>query len=225
MKNKVIMIILFVSLILILFLAIFGLEIGSFEIPSISRLMDKNKDVNSKLDKVTELTSINYPEGITNLEGTIDSLNVEKEKYEQISGFDLDNDSKMFETEKYDIGYLWTTLGQYATKNKIKLSIDVKKAIGEDLYDLYFTVQGEYVNVSSFITKIENDSNLLFRIYNFKLVPGSSDVDLKATFTVKDVNIDNATLIQQSSALTTEENIQEAENSNTVNKDAENIIQ
>lgn len=226
MKNKFIIIILGVSITLILFLAIFGLKIGTFEIPSISKVINKNNDVNSKIDKVTELTSINYPQEINNLESTVDSLNIQKEKYEQISGFDPENNSKIYETEKYDIGYLWTTLGHYANKNKIKIAIDVKKGNGTDLYDLYFTIQGEYVNISSFITKIENDSDLLFRIYNFKLVPGSSDVELKATFVVKDVNIDNETLIKQSnSELNDKENTESNESSNTINNNSDNNIQ
>ena len=37
--------------------------------------------------------------------------------------------TKIYETEKYDIGYLWTTLGHYANKNKIKFLIDDKKVI------------------------------------------------------------------------------------------------
>ena len=225
MKNKIIMITLFVSIVLVLFLVIFGFKIGNFEIPSISKMIDKNNTINSKINEVTELTSIAYPERIGELEITIDSLNVQKEKYEQLSGFNLEDDIEFYETEKYDIGYLWTTLGQYATKNKIKLTIDVKQATGTDLYDLYFTVEGEYVNISTFITKIENDSDLLFRIYNFKLVPGSSEVDLKATFTVKDVNIDSATLIQQSNSLTSEEDVSVNENSNTTTNNLENTIE
>lgn len=205
MKNKVIIIILFISIILIVFLTIFGIKIGNIEIPSVSKLINKNNEVNSKIDKATELTSIDYPREITNLENTVNLLKVEKEKYEQISGLELENNSKMYETEKYDIGYLWTTLGHYANKNKIKIAIDVKKSIGTNLYDLYFTIQGEYVNISSFIIAIENDSDLLFRIYNFKLVPGTSDVYLKATFVVKDVNIDNATLIEQAGNITSDD--------------------
>lgn len=220
MKDKVIMIILFISIILVLFLALFGFEIGNFEIPSISKMIDKNTSVNTKIDKAAELTSINYPQEISNLETTVDSLNIEKEKYEQISALDSEDNSKIYETEKYDISYLWTTLGRYANKNKIKLAIDVKKSVGTDLYDLYFTVQGEYVNISSFITKIENDSDLLFRIYNFKLVPGSSNVELKATFTVKDINIDNKTLIKQTNTATNAEKSEGInENSNTADND------
>lgn len=224
MKNKVIMIILFISIVLVLFLAIFGIKIGGFEIPSISKMIDKNNEVNVKIDKATELTSVSYPQKVSQLEATVDSLNVQKEKYEQISGFDSDDNSKIYETEKYDITYLWTTLGRYANKNKIKLAIDVKKGTGTDLYDLYFTVQGEYVNISSFITKIENDSNLSFRIYNFKLVPGSSDVDLKATFTVKDVNIDNETLIRQSSNSNENADTNTETNTNTTTNENSNTV-
>lgn len=227
MKNKVIIIILFVSIILVLFLAIFGLKIGHFEIPSISKIINKNNDVNSKIDKATELTSINYPQEITNLENTVNSLKVQKEKYEQISGFDSENNSKIYETEKYDIGYLWTTLGHYANKNKIKIAIDVKKGTGTNLYDLYFTIQGEYVNISSFITTIENDSELLFRIYNFKLVPGAGDVQLKATFVVKDVNIDNETLIEKASTTTSDDNksVETNTNSNSISNNSDSNIQ
>ena len=218
MKNKIIMIILFVSIILVLFLAIFGIKI-----------INKNKNINSNIDTVTQLTSISYPERVSDLETTIDSLNVEKEKYEQISGLTADDKTKVYETEKYDIGYLWTTLGHYATKNKINLSIDVKQSTGTDLYDLYFTVQGEYVNISSFITKIENDSDLKFRIYNFKLVPGSSDVELNSTFVVKDININDKTLIKSSELTQTEDTqtgeAQASENSNTINNITENTVQ
>lgn len=189
MKNKLIFIVLLISIVLVICLAAFGFRIGKFEIPSISKMIAKNNDINTNIETVTRLTSSDYPNSVTKLETTIDSLKIQKEKYEQISGFSED-DKQVYETEKYDIGYLWTTLGEYATKNNVNLAMDVKRSTGADLYNLYFTVQGEYVDISDFITKIENDSNLSFRIYNFNLVPGSSNVKLKATFTVKDVNID-----------------------------------
>ena len=79
--------------------------------------------------------------------------------------------------------------------------MDVKKGTGTDLYNLDFSIQGKYAHITTFITNIENDSKLSFRIYNFKLVPGSDDINLKATFTVKDVNIDDSSLIKSSSSL------------------------
>ena len=53
------------------------------------------------------------------------------------------------------------------------------------------SVSGEYVNIIQFITDIENDSDLYFRIYNFKMT-GSTTVT--ATFTVKNINIDVSTI-------------------------------
>lgn len=214
MKNKLIFIVLLISIVLVICLAAFGFRIGKFEIPSISKMIAKNNDINTNIETVTRLTSSDYPNSVTKLETTIDSLKIQKEKYEQISGFSED-DKQVYETEKYDIGYLWTTLGEYATKNNVNLAMDVKRSTGADLYNLYFTVQGEYVDISDFITKIENDSNLSFRIYNFNLVPGSSNVKLKATFTVKDVNIDGGSLIKNTNSVASSLNTSKSTTSDT----------
>lgn len=218
MKNKLIFIILLISFVLVICLAVFGFKVGNFEIPSISKMIAKNENINTNIETVTRLTSSDYPNAVTKLETTIDTLKIQKEKYEQISGFEAD-DKQLLETEKYDIGYLWTTLGEYATKNNVNLAMDVKRSTGTDLYNLYFTVQGEYVEISDFITKIENDSNLSFRIYNFKLVPGSSNVKLKATFTVKDVNIDGGSLIKNTSSVASNLNTSKQANTTTNSTD------
>lgn len=214
MKNKIIILTLIISFILIICLSLFGFKIGKIEICSISDIIEKNNNVKAKIEKVTTLASSTYPATVSKLEGTIDEFNIQKQKYEEISELNSDNDG-VYETEKYDIGYLWTTLGKYATKNNIGLALNVKKAAGTDLYDLDFTIQGEYVDISTFITKIENDSNLLFRIYNFKLIPGKSTIDLKATFTVKDVNINGDTLTNSSKANSIT-NIEEKNKTNTI---------
>ena len=200
MKNKLVFISLILSIVLIICLAIFGVKIGKLEIPSISKLIDKNKQINSNIEQVAKLTSSDYPQQISNLESTINNLNVQKQKYEQLSGFSSE-DEATYQTEKFDISYLWTTIGEYATKQGITLAMDVKKGTGTDLYNLDFSIQGTYAHITTFITTIENDSKLSFRIYNFKLVPGSDNINLKATFTVKDINIDDSSLIKSSSSL------------------------
>lgn len=204
MRNKIIILSLIISLIIIASLALFGLKVGSIEVPSIEDIISNNKTIEQKIQKVTELASTTYPSKVSKLEDTIDEFNIQKQKYEEISEFNSDEDN-IYETEKYDIGYLWTTLGKLANKNDIGLALNVKKAAGTGMYDLDFAIQGEYVNVSSFITKLENHSDLSFRIYNFKLVPGRSTIDLTATFTVKDVNIDEKTLKYETTNRTTED--------------------
>lgn len=224
MRNKVIFISLIVSILLVICLAIVGLKIGNLEIPSISNLIGKNKQINSNIEQVSKLTSSDYPEQISTLEGTINDLNVQKQKYEQLSGFSSDEES-IYETEKFDISYLWTTIGEYATKEGVTLAMDVKKGTGTDLYNLDFSVQGTYTHLSSFISTLENDSKLSFRIYNFKLVPGSDTINLKATFTVKDVNIDDSSLIKGSSSLSNSSSLSKSLGKSSSNTNNTNTTQ
>ena len=166
MKQKIILILLLVSLVLIVFLASTGLTIGKFQILSIAQLMEKNASINEEIDKVSQITSVEYPSEIKTLESTMDSLTVEKEKYEQLSGFS-EEEEKTYTTEKFDLDYLWATIGKFATKKKIDLSMEIKKASGTGYYDLDFVISGEYTDIIDFVKKLENDSELNFRIYNF----------------------------------------------------------
>ena len=217
MKNKIVLIVLAISILLLLLLAVFGFKIGKFEIPYVSKIIEKNKSVNSDIDKLSNLTSTTYPQKVQDIETTITNLNVQKQKYEEIAGFDSE-ETPITETQQYDITYLWTKLGKLASKQKISMSMDVKQASGSSLYDLYFTVGGEYVDISSFIKKLEDESDLSFRIYNFKLVPGSSGVNLTGTFTVKNVNINNETLVKNAGATQNNTNTTTNDNnSNTIN--------
>ena len=50
-----------------------------------------------------------------------------------------------------------------------------------------FTVSGDYIPILSFVSAIENDSKLGFRIENFKLIPGGNN--LQATFETRNINI------------------------------------
>lgn len=224
MKNKIIFFILILSVILIVCLSLFGLKIGGLQIFSISDLVNHNKNAESKIEELTTLSSSGYTEATSNLDQTINTFKIQKEKYEQLAGFESDDEENLLETQNYDISYLWTTIGKYATKNNIGLKIDVKKAAGTDLYNLDFTIQGVYTSVSKFVSQIENDSDLNFRIYNFKLTKGKSDKELKGTFTVKDVNIDNKTLTADAGTSTnkttdanTAQNTTTTSSSNTAN--------
>lgn len=197
MKNKVLTII-FLLLIILLIIAIFnGLKIGNFQILSISELKLKNEELNETIEKASELTSVEYPKTITTLEQTYEMYNIQKQKYEEISGFTEGNEKQIYETKQYDIAYLWRLVGKYATSYNIAIGMDVKKASGQNLYDLYFNVSGQYVNISEFIKNIENNSDLYFRIYNFKM-SGSSET-VSASFVVRDVNIDPSTITSSTS--------------------------
>ena len=192
MKNKILLII-FLLLIILLIVVIFnGINIKNFQVLSVADLKLKNDKLNETIASASELTSLEYPKTIKTLEDTYEKYNIQKQKYEELSGF-TDGDSKqIYETKQYDIAYLWRLVGKYATSYNIAIGMDVKKASGQNLYDLYFNVSGQYVNISEFIKNIENNSDLYFRIYNFKM-SGSSET-VSASFIVKGVNIDPSTI-------------------------------
>ena len=192
MKNNVLSII-FLLLIIILIIVIFnGIKIGNLEILSISELKLKNEKLNEKITSASELTSIEYPKAIETLEETYEKYIIQKQKYEEISEFAEEDSDKIYETKQYDIAYLWRTVGKYAESHNLTIGMDVKKANGQNLYDLYFDVSGQYVNMSEFIKNLENNSDLYFRIYNFKM-SGSSET-VSSSFVVKNVNIDPSTI-------------------------------
>lgn len=215
MKNKIISII-FLLLIVLLIITIFnGIKIGNFQILSISELKLKNNKLNETIESASKLTTIEYPKTIDTLEETYEKYNIQKQKYEELSGFTNDDEKKkqIYETKQYDIGYLWKIVGKYATSHNITIGMDVKKTSGQNLYDLYFNVSGQYVNISEFIKDIENNSDLYFRIYNFKMSGASETVS--ASFVVKDVNIDPSTITNTPSLENNNASLNNNNNNNT----------
>lgn len=193
MKNKIISIICLLLIILLIIIVAFkGIKIGNFQILSISELKLKNDKLNETITSASELTSVEYPKTITTLEETYEKYNIQKQKYEEMSGFTENDEKQIYETKQYDIGYLWKVVGKYATSYNLTIGMKVQKTSGQNLYDLYFDVSGQYVNISEFIKNIENNSDLNFRIYNFKM-SGSSEI-VSASFVVKNVKIDPSTI-------------------------------
>ena len=186
MRNKMTLLIILISIILLTYLAVFGVKIGNVEILSISQLENKNHDLELAILEASELTTKSYTQNLKMLEETYERYEIQKQKYEQFVDITNKND-EIYETKQYDIGYLWRVLGSYATKRNVNLGIQVKKN-NNGMHNIEFYVKGKYTNISQFITDIENDSDLYFRIYNFNL-EGSGEI-ITASFVVINVNLD-----------------------------------
>ena len=92
----------------------------------------------------------------------------------------------------YEMEYLWTKIGNHATKNGIVLKFVVQQSSSgvANQYDLSFTATGQYVSISEFIYALENDSSLNFKIENVKVTPFEGNTEnLQATFMVKEISI------------------------------------
>ena len=202
MKNNITLLITLVSIALLIYVGLEGIKIGDFEVLSISQLIEKNKDLDKKIKEARILTSTNYPDTIETLEETYEGYRIKKQKYEELVGTTTATNEAIYETKQYDIGYLWERIGIYATLYNLKIDMSVQNGETSNLYNLNFSIIGQYTNVSQFINSIENNSDFNFRIYNFKMEGQQQKV--KASFVVKKVNIDPSTLVNVASNINTE---------------------
>lgn len=227
--------ILIIALILILivlgyFMVIDGLDALGLNVLSIQGIKEKNDTLNSKLGQVSTLTSTDYPTAISNLNESSKQLALEKANYADLVSFSSSEDiTAASQLEKYEMEYLWTKIGNHATKNKIVLKFDVKTSSTgtPNVYDLYFTATGEYISISEFIAALEDDSSLAFKIEDFKLLPTSENTsELQAIFTVRDISINidkisesiqNTTDITNTDMVTSVENDIQKSTSNDIN--------
>lgn len=205
MRDRIFLIVLIVLIIILIIAMLNGIKIGNFQISSIKQLANKNQEINEKIEKASTLTSIDYPNNVEKLEETYEKFTLKKQKYEEMSDFTDEDGNSIYEIKQYDIVYLWELFGKYAKSSNLKIEMSVKSNGSKDsFYDLYFTVTGKYTDISQFINSIENNSDLYFRIYNFK-ISGSGET-ITSTFTVKNVKLDSSTLKNNSTTISTKSN-------------------
>ena len=89
--------------------------------------------------------------------------------------------------------YLWSKLGGYATKQGVNLKLEVQTS-DENNDTLKFTVKGSYVGIINYLTAIEDDGDLGFRIEQFKISSVDSEALLTASFNVSNVRIKEETV-------------------------------
>lgn len=193
MKKNLILLLLLISIIFLVYMSLEGIKVGKFELLSVSKLIEKNDELEERIATASLLSTVDYAETEKKLEKSYEDYKIQKQTYEDLIRVTGETGSNIYETKQYDIGYLWKVLGDYAKKRNVNLGINVQKNItSESSYNINFTVSGKYVNISQFITDVENNSDLYFRIYNFRMHGEGEGV--VATFIVKNVDLDSSTV-------------------------------
>lgn len=192
MKEKILPIISIIFLGITIYALIFSINFGKINILSVSNIKENNQKVNEKIEETEKIVTETYPSAITKMEEQYSQYTEEKQKYKELTS--MTKKSSTYETKQYDITYIWKKVGTYATTNNLALGISLKKNISS-LYDLNFTVKGDYIDIIPFIRELEEDSEFMFRIYNFKMVAADANKRvIVANFTVKNINIDPSTI-------------------------------
>lgn len=192
--RKILIIVLIVLLLVTGYFMIFnGFNIMGIEVLSVFGIKDRSDALDRDLQKVSTLTSVDRPKAMADLNDSSKQLVIAKEEY---------NDKILYSTEEeieqathgiqFEMEYLWTKIGNHATKNGIVLKMEVKQSLSgvTNQYDLHFSATGSYVSISEFIASLENDSSLNFKIENTRVQPFEGNTqNLQAEFDVKEISI------------------------------------
>lgn len=199
--RKYILISVFVLLTIICFLLItFGLKIGPFKIYSYSEIEKTNGERKALLLELEEKNISEYESNKKLLSQSVKNYKLKKEEYDSlVENGKITEENNIYNSNMYDIDFLWTTIGNYATQNGVTLQFDVSKSstsasISSEyvICNLNFTVTGDYIPVTNFIYSIEDDETLRFEISDFVMEKGGDN--LQSTFVVKNIPINSKNL-------------------------------
>lgn len=162
-----------------------GISIGPLQILGFQGLADKNQELKSKIEEANQKSS-EYTKKVENIQKDTEALAKAKKSYLDLVTVSTDSEiQNALQTKTYTIEYLWSQVGNHATKNGVVTKMEVMpSSLGDSDYkNLNFTATGNYLAITSFITELENDSDLQFTIDNFTMKSKS------ATFVVKNIRV------------------------------------
>lgn len=193
--RKILLIVVIILLLVFGYMSVIkGITIGNMHISSIKQIDENSKMLETKIEELNSLIDIVYPKKMGELKEVSNKMQETKQKYLDETNFTSDEELQTaLQIESYDIERLYVKLGVHAKKEGVKIKFTLASASIGDIKDLSFTVEGTYVAITNFLYAIEDDEELKFRIYNFKLVPYENNI-LQATFTVKNVRITSNSL-------------------------------
>ena len=210
MRKLLMMLIVVLLSILCYFALTSGVEFANLNISSIKQIEAQSKNLNTKIEEINTLIDVEYPRKMTQLKTASNNMKTAKNEYLRYTNLSTDQEIlDAMQKKSYTIEFLWTNLGLHARNEGVNLTFEIVSSStgANNVNDIKFTLQGSYIAITNFIYAIENDTELNFRIENFKLLPHENEI-LQGTFIVKSIAIkgntlnQNTTSIQQNNELT-----------------------
>lgn len=188
MKKLLMLILIGLLVLLSVFIVLQGFEIGEVEILAYTGIQAKNKQLDETIQQASKLAEKDYKQAVSIVEDTSKQLEKVKKEYQDLTIVSGEGDIQTAaQIERYEVETLWVKLGNYATSEGAVVKIDIVQGNTSDTYNLRFTVNGSYIAITDYISDIENDSTLGFKIEEFKMVPSGNE--LQGTFVCKEIAI------------------------------------
>jgi hypothetical protein len=200
MRKYLLIIILIIVAILFFSIVFWGLKIGNFKINSYNEILAISNEKKELLASLDNKNTKEFEEKEKALNEAVKEYKTKKSEYDKLAEEGKITDSSIQNSiYLYDMDFLLTTIGSYATQKGVTLQFDVSKSTTSTsisseyiMCDLNFTITGEYIPITDFIYSIEDDDKLGFEIRDFLIEKGGEN--LQATFVVKDVPINSKNL-------------------------------
>lgn len=207
MKKLLLSIVIILVLALTIVTVIQGLHIGGINILGVKEIQEEDQTLEKKLTEATQLVSTEYPNKLSELDTDISKMKEYKQKYEDMVAVSTDSEvAASLQTQKYTVDKLWSRLGTLATDEGLtaifKLTngtLTSTEPSNYKYYNINFTVRGSYVGISLYISDLEDNSDLGFKIEDFKMTPINNGSQVEATFVTKDIAISGITAMTNSS--------------------------
>lgn len=191
MKKILISVIIVLVLVLTCVTIIKGISIGNLKILGISEIKKQNEKLDTTVKQATKLASTDYPAKEESLEDENKKMKETKEQYDDMVNVSTDSQVQAAnQSSTYMVDFLWIRIENHAKSEGVTIDMDVSRSNGDSIYNLNFTAKGTYTGIEEFITGIEDDTKLGFKIENFSMSSSSENGNqVQATFVCKDIKI------------------------------------
>ena len=202
MRKIVFSLVLILSIFCCYTVSIDGINTKLLKVANYEQVSVANKQLDTKISDLNRKNTTEFESKRTALTTAVINYKAKKEQYEAptVKEEEPEEENNNNSPKAYDIDFLWTIVGNYATTEGISLNFTFVKsstasASSSDYYtmsDINFTVSGTYNSVIEFVYDIEDDDRLGFEIKNFKMSKGGTGV--QATFSAIGVPINSETI-------------------------------
>ncbi|MCF0124528.1 MAG: hypothetical protein HUJ68_02020 [Clostridia bacterium] len=219
MKKLLLLILIVLFAALSIYVIMGGISIGNIHINGINGIREESDNLDKTIQKAAKLATTDFAKVQDDIKKDSKSLTDVKQQYEEKVALSNSSDVAVAnQLENYQIDSLMVKLGNHATSKGATANIEISTAGGTDIYNLNITATGSYISITDFISAIENDSTLGFKIEDFKMNPSDSNI-LQASFKCNGITIKGISQQTNSSNIRNENNyangnIDEMNNSN-----------
>lgn len=200
MKKLVLSIMIILILILTGITVVKGFQIKNINILGIMEIKKQNEKLDDVVNEATKIASKDYEKKMNDLNQEIKKLENEKIKYQDMVNVSTENQVEAA-NQFYDylIDFLWIRVENHAKEEGVKMKLELTRSStgAENTYNLNFTATGTYIGIAEFITHIEDDEKLGFKIEDFKMTALSQyTITSKNNTTEKEEIIENTNTVQ-----------------------------